>query len=401
MTEQMTLPMVVETRKTVVPESAPEAFFGTRVIYSNPFYQLPEDRKFQLWAECVEEWLASQKAENTRAAYRVAVRDFMASTDLKIWKVGPSEVSLWMVSMRNAGRSDATIAQKLAALSSLFEYAMTIKTWTLPDGSRKGICDFNPARAVERPEVEPYGKAMHLSKEQTIRLLRAIPFNTLHGKMHFALILGFLLTGRRSSEWSQMQWGRIWEEDGNVLYTYSNKGKKNQKYVMPPQVWEAVVDYLMAAGRFEHMQDEDYIFTAMTDRITRMTRAVANAEGQLVNEAVVGVDWKPGKTPISRHEVGRIVKMYAYSKGVGIKKIKPHWLRHTFTELKLNAGMSLQQLQKMLGHSNIATTMIYADKRETRVVDDTLEEMTAQLHLDSIMRQRKGLDERVRPTAKK
>ena len=42
------------------------------------------------------------------------------------------------------------------------------------------------------------------------------------------------------------------------------------------------------------------------------------------------------------------------------KKITPHVFRHTTATTALSAGMPVENIQKLLGHENIATTMIYA-----------------------------------------
>lgn len=52
----------------------------------------------------------------------------------------------------------------------------------------------------------------------------------------------------------------------------------------------------------------------------------------------------------------------------GVPDVKPHRLRHTLATRLLNAGMDVTRIQKLLGHENISTTMIYA-----RVLDTTVE----------------------------
>jgi len=52
----------------------------------------------------------------------------------------------------------------------------------------------------------------------------------------------------------------------------------------------------------------------------------------------------------------------------GVSGVTPHRLRHTLATRLLNAGMDITQIQKLLGHQHLDTTMIYA-----RVLDTTLE----------------------------
>lgn len=62
------------------------------------------------------------------------------------------------------------------------------------------------------------------------------------------------------------------------------------------------------------------------------------------------------------------VKLKKVAELAGIKeKISSHWARHTFAMICLNNGMSVEVLAKILGHSDIKTTQIYA-----AIVQDTV-----------------------------
>ena len=61
-------------------------------------------------------------------------------------------------------------------------------------------------------------------------------------------------------------------------------------------------------------------------------------------------------------------RIVALGQTAGIADLKPHRLRHTLATRLLNAGMEITRIQKLLGHQEIDTTMIYA-----RVLDTTVE----------------------------
>jgi len=70
-----------------------------------------------------------------------------------------------------------------------------------------------------------------------------------------------------------------------------------------------------------------------------------------------------GLTPRS---VQRIVKKYAKIAGI-TKKLTTHSLRHSFATDLLNAGANIREVQKMLGHSSLATTQIYTHVTDTHL----------------------------------
>ena len=50
-----------------------------------------------------------------------------------------------------------------------------------------------------------------------------------------------------------------------------------------------------------------------------------------------------------------------------------HSLRHTYATILLKRGLSLDAIQKLLGHANIATTQIYAKTQLPAGINDLLE----------------------------
>jgi site-specific recombinase XerD len=72
-----------------------------------------------------------------------------------------------------------------------------------------------------------------------------------------------------------------------------------------------------------------------------------------------------GQPPSTGYMRATLAKIGA---AIGIDHLFPHRLRHTCATRLLNAGMDILQIQKLLGHENLSTTMIYA-----RVQDATVE----------------------------
>jgi integrase/recombinase XerD len=63
----------------------------------------------------------------------------------------------------------------------------------------------------------------------------------------------------------------------------------------------------------------------------------------------------------SARMVQSIVKHYAQQAGIA-KRVHPHLLRHSVATILLDSGLvPIDQVQKFLGHLNLATTQIYAE----------------------------------------
>lgn len=77
---------------------------------------------------------------------------------------------------------------------------------------------------------------------------------------------------------------------------------------------------------------------------------------------------KGEKHKLGKGQVEKIIKKIVARAELNTnKRISPHVFRHTTATTALNNGMPIEEIQALLGHSNIGTTMIYAHTNEEAV----------------------------------
>lgn len=74
------------------------------------------------------------------------------------------------------------------------------------------------------------------------------------------------------------------------------------------------------------------------------------------------------KAPHKRLEIGGIeVRLRQLGKSLGIVKVHPHKFRRTLATMAIDKGMPIEQLQQLLGHQRIDTTLQYAMVKQSNV----------------------------------
>lgn len=72
--------------------------------------------------------------------------------------------------------------------------------------------------------------------------------------------------------------------------------------------------------------------------------------------------------PYDRLKISGVeIRLRALGRSVGLKKIHPHKFRRTMATRAIDRGMPIEQVQKILGHSQIDTTMQYAIVNQNNV----------------------------------
>lgn len=287
------------------------------------------------WGRAIALWLASRRSPSTRRAYAAALQDLQASVG-SVWEIGRADVVAWCGELRKRGLSDATIALRLAGVSSFYRFCLDDYTIVQEDGRERGLALFNPAgSATLRPRITPYGKSTWLRPEEARALLAVIDRSKPQGLRDFALFLGYLMTGRRNSEWRRARIEHFISGPSGVSYAWHGKGKVDQRQAISPPVWAALQAWSAARG----------------------PRA-----GSCLFHDISG----DGTRELCPRQVGALLKRYARLAGLDAGRIHVHTLRHSAAMLRKEAGMQLDDISGFLSHSSLAVTQIYLHTLEGR-----------------------------------
>ena len=135
---------------------------------------------------------------------------------MQVWspdRVTPAHVLAWAHGIGASGRepSSATVGARIACLSSYYRFLI-----------RMNLATTNPSDALERPRAVQ-SVARGLSADEVRRLL-AVVHDTVAGRRDRALLLTFVLTGRRRAEVIGLTAGDISLEGETAYYSYRAKG---------------------------------------------------------------------------------------------------------------------------------------------------------------------------------
>lgn len=280
----------------------------------------------QEWPRALADYLDGVEgrsgSKGSRLVYRGILTRFFQSIDTPPGDVQAKHIEAFMRSETDRGTKPAPSTQgvRLAAIRGFYDLARS-----------RGLVERNPAADARRPGVhEPLPKG--LEGPQIRALLSVIP-DTPRGVEHRGIIIALIYTGLRRTELLTMTRGNLEiDPSGRAFYTVRVKGGRSRRREIPPPALEAIITGLQARGvAFEGMADTEPLFVTTDQTFYRS------------------------------------LKRYGETAGLG--NVTPHTLRHTAAKIRRKHGHSLEDVQALLGHRNIATTAIYLRNMEGETDD--------------------------------
>jgi len=191
---------------------------------------------------------------------------------------------------------------------------------------REGLVDVSPMTRVEIPRV-PQSLPQVLSTREIQKLLRAAKTGTWYGTRNHAILATFLDTGLRLSELIHLNASDV-DLRSLVIHVRNGKGSKDRQ-------------------------------TFIGRTLARSLRRWAEVR-PYGNSADAYFSTRDGER-LDKRNVARIIERITARAGLGDRRIHPHLLRHTFATHFIKNGGDPFSLQRLLGHSDIKTTLIYVN----------------------------------------
>jgi integrase/recombinase XerD len=264
-------------------------------------------------------------SKRTVESYGRMLWPFFAERSLTPDRVKPGDVLAWVHGIGKSGRtpSSTTVGARIACLSSFYHFL-----------SRMGLVVGNPCDAIERPRATQ-SVARGYGAEEVRRLLAVVP-DTVAGRRDRALLLTFILTGRRRTEVISLTAGDISIEGETAFYSYRGKGGKRGRRELPRPAYEALCTTLADAGL---------------------------DLGSMAKEASL---WQAGAGPHGVTGSTFYSRFRRYLKAAGLSPTGIHVLRHSAAKLRRDAGESIEDVSAFLDHSSLAVTSVYLRRLESR-----------------------------------
>ena len=263
-----------------------------------------------------------QASENTVQSYRRDLMQMITYLEEKeireAAKVTKTSLHGYILHMEEQGKAATTISRMMAAMKAFFNYECM-----------QACMRRNPAESLHAPKVEKKAPVV-LSVDQVSALLAQPSGQTPKEIRDKAMLALLYATGIRVSELIGIQMEDI---NMNIGFLVCRDGERERTIPFGRSAKAALEEYL------EHARNEllrgkgsDYFFVNCTGGA------------------------------MSRQGFWKIIKYYGEKAGIE-EDITPHTLRHSFAAHLIARGADMRAVQTILGHSDMATTQMYAAYR--------------------------------------
>ena len=279
--------------------------------------------KVQTLDTMIGSWLSFIRVSpKTASTYKIAIRQWKKyCANNSINQPARVDVANFLDGLISAGKSAATVNLYCTAIKLFYR-------WTALENLYPNIADHLKSGV----KSSAGHKKDALTAEQGGKLIKSITGNRLVDKRNRAIVALMITAGLRTIEISRANVEDLVQIGGSWYLYVQGKGRSDraEKVLIASQVYDLIRDYL--SGRKKYATD-DALFGGCSPRNT-------------------------GKR-LSTQTISKMVKKNLRGIGLSSKRLSAHSLRHSAACQMIISGVELRQVQSVLRHKNINTTLIY------------------------------------------
>ncbi len=323
------------------------------------------------WQRAQGVWLGllELRSRHTARSYARAVADFddflRCYYDVPLWRAMPAHVRAWQEHMKREGKSPSTVAQRLAAAGSFYNYILEAQRQT-GEGTglyvdAKGKWRSNPfcTAELDRPKQRKFERSRAVSAAKVDLMLRRINTATPTGARDYALLVTLLETGWQASELLRLRRGDIQQNADRPGEYLCRLGGPHaaEPAALPATCYQAIWRYLENANRSpDRLEPAEYLWRPLRTRGCKNLLHVQELEAN---------------RPITSAQALNILRKRLRAAGVTDYRVYTlQSLRSTFAKnYARTSNGDVAGLSQRLHHSMVATTQAYLKALESAPED--------------------------------
>lgn len=271
-----------------------------------------------------------QVSKNTLLSYERDINQlasYLKGLDKKMFEATEEDLQGYIVYMTTIGKSSATISRCVASMKAFYRYLLKNK-----------LVEENIAEKLLAPKVEKKELSI-LSVGEVEKLLEQPSNSDLKGQRDKAMLEVLYATGIRVTELISLKITDVNTNAGHIKVK-----KKNKERIIP--VSNTSLKYLK-----EYVENVRPLLIKTEEEESLFI----NANGQ----------------KMTRQGFWKILKQYKDQAKIE-KELTPHTIRHSFAVHMLQNGAELKSVQELLGHTDVASTMMYTHVADMKIRDEYL-----------------------------
>jgi site-specific recombinase XerD len=252
-------------------------------------------------------------SDHTLRCYGLDLRQAEASIGKALATASHEELELYIAGLSRKGMKGTTVRRKQASLRGFFNHCL-----------RQKVIGVDPTGNFEPPKVEDR-LPIYLNAAQVQALLDALTAGSPAALREAAIVKALYYTGMRAGELVGLNIEDVFLDERELRVF--GKGRRERMLPISDALAQAIGEWMGV-----HPVGKGAVFVSLQTHHRRL----------------------------SYDSVYKIVKGVMARAGLGNRKFSCHKLRHTFATRLINRKVSIDKIQKLLGHRRIDTTTIYA-----------------------------------------